>query len=136
MSFSELIRSEEELLQRLLLVSQRQVELVNEGNVTALIQHLGQRQKLWNEFELLEQQLAPHKGVPPERRVWKSPEERQLTEMALNRCKDLMERILANDQISLTTTAAQKDEVEEQLRRVQRSTTAATGYLKQSQLQR
>ena len=136
MTFSELIRSEEELLKRLLLVSQRQLELVEEGNVTILIQHLGQRQQLWNEFELLEQQLAPHKGIPPESRVWRNTNERQMTEASLNRCKDLLGKILEIDQMSLTKTAAQKDEVEGQLQRIQRGAPAATAYGRQSQLQR
>lgn len=134
MSFSELIRSEEELLERLLSASQRQLKLVDEGQVTLLIQHLGLRQHLWNEFEQLELQLAPYRGIPPEKRVWNNAEERQKTEAAVNRCKDLMEQILANDQQSLSATATQKDEVEAQLRRVRRATTVAPAYLKQSQL--
>ena len=135
MSFSELIRSEEALLNRLLLVSQRQLELVQEGNVTILEQHLGQQQKLWNEFELLEQQLAPHKGIPSEKRVWFNTDERQMTEAAVNRCKDLMKKILANVQVSMAAFAAQKDEAEEQLRRVQRAAAVAPAYLKQSRQQ-
>ena len=133
-TFPELIRSEEELLNRLLLVSQRQLEIVEEGNFTILIQHLGLRQQLWNEFELLEQQLAPYKGIPPEHRVWKSPEERQLTEAALNRCKELLEKIMENDEKSMAKTAAQQDEVAEQLGRVKRGGNAAIGYGRQSQL--
>ena len=133
-TFPELIRSEEELLKRLLLVSQRQLEIVEEGNVTILIQHLGQRQQLWNEFELLEQQLALHKGISPERRVWKSADERQRTESALNRCKELLEKIMENDEKSMTKMAEQKDEVEEQLGRIQRGGNAAIGYGRQSQL--
>ena len=136
MTFSELIRSEEELLKRLLLVSQRQLELVEEGNVTTLIQHLGQRQQLWNEFELLERQLAPHKGIPPENRVWRNANERQMTEASLNRCKDLLEKILEIDQMSLTKTAAQKDEVEGRLQRIQRGARPSIEYERQSQLQR
>ena len=131
-SFAELIRSEEEILQRLLLVSQRQLEIVEAGNITVLIQYLGMRQQLWGEFELLEQQLGPHKGIAPESRSWKSAAERQLTESALNRCKDLLEKILENDQICLTKTAAQKDEVEKQLHRVQRGGNVALAYMRQS----
>jgi hypothetical protein len=134
MSFFELIRNQERFLQQLLQVSQRQIELANEGNATMLNEHLGQREKLWNEFELLEQQLAPHKGIPPERRIWKDATERQLTEAALNRCKDLLDKIMANDQISLTKTAELKDKAEKDLRRVQLATPAASGYLKQSKL--
>ena len=133
-TFSELIRSQEALLKRLLLVSQRQLEIVEEGNVTVLIQHLGKRQQLWNEFELLEQQLAPHKEIPPEHRIWNNTEEREMTTAALDRCKGLLEQILANDEICLTKTAEQKDEVEEQLGRVQRGTPVASAYGRQSQL--
>ena len=134
LSFSELIRREEELLKRLLLVSHRQLELVQAGNGTVLIQHLGKRQQLWNEFERLEEQLAPHKGIPPERRVWKSAEERNLTEAALNRCKTLLEQIMANDKISLEKTAEQKDKAEKDLRRIQAGKPGAIAYLKQSRL--
>jgi len=136
MFFSELIRHEEELLNRLLLISQRQVEIVNLGNATVLVQHLEQRERLWQEFELLEKQLTPHKGVPPESRVWKSAEERQLTEVSLNRCKTLLEEIMANDQISFAKAAEQKEKAEKDLRRVQLATTVVPAYAKQSLIQR
>ena len=135
MNFSELIRSEEELLKRLLLVSQRQLEIVEAGNAAVLVEYLGQRQRLWHEFELLERQLATHKGIPPENRVWKSAEERQQTELSLNRCKMLLEEIMANDQISFTKAAELKENVEKDLRRVQLSKNAAPAYMKQSRLQ-
>jgi hypothetical protein len=41
---------------------------------------------------------------------------------------------MENDEISLTKTAEQKDEVEEQLRRVQRGAPVASAYGRQSQL--
>ena len=114
-------------------MSQRQLEIVEEGNFTVLIQHLGQRQQLWNEFELLEQQLAPHKGISPERREWKSTKERQMTEEGLNRCKELLDEIMANDQTSLEKTAAQKADVAEQLRRIRQGGKIAGVYGRQSQ---
>jgi len=132
MTFPELIRSEEEILKRLLIVSQRQLKLVQEGDATVLLQHLGQRQQLWNEFESLERQLEPHKGIPPERRVWKNAEERQMTEATLGRCKAFMEQILATDQESITTTAAAKNEMGAKLNQVQRAPTVVAEYLKQS----
>ena len=132
MTFSELIRSEEELLRRLLLVSQRQLEIVDLGNATVLLEHLGLRERLWQEFELLEQQLVPHRGILPEQRIWNSADERQRTEAALNRCKSLLEEIMANDQISIEKTATRRDEVADQLRRIQRSGAVGTAYQKQS----
>ena len=134
MTFSELIRGEEEILKRLLLVSERQVELAQDGNATALTEYLRQRLLLWHEFETLEQQLEPHKGIPPEQRKWKNDRERQMTAEALDRCKVLMEQILANDQVSLDTTAAKMKEVDEQRQRVERGATVAPAYMRQSQL--
>ena len=131
-TFAELIRSQEELLQRLFLVSQRQLEIVQAGDGAILLLHLGKRQQLWNEFELLGQQLAPHWEVPPEQRVWSSPGERQMTEAAFNRCKELLEAILANDETSLTQATELMDEVKEQLRRIQQGGHVAAAYGRQS----
>jgi hypothetical protein len=104
----------EEILKRLLLASEQQLELVAEGNVTELIQHLGQRQQLWHKFELWEQQLAPHMGILPERRGCKSAEERQMIKVVANRCQELLEKIQKNNQICLTKTTEQKEELEKQ----------------------
>ena len=136
MTFPELIRSEEMVLQRLLAASQRQLEIVEMGNASVLVEHLGQRGRLWHEFEQLEQQLAPHKGIPAESRVWQSIEERKMTEDTLNRCKALLEDIMTNDQISMAKAAEMKDRAEKDLRRIQLSKSGVLAYAKQSQLQR
>jgi len=136
LTFPELIRSQEELLRRLLAASQQQLEVVERGDPVILVQFLEQRSRLWFEFEQLEQQLAPYKGIPPEQRVWRTPEERQVTESALNRCKELLQAILTNQQISLTKGEALKEKVEKDLRRVQRAKNAAPAYAKQSQMLR
>ena len=136
MTFPELIRSQEEVLRRLLLVSQHQLEIVERGDPTVLLIYLEQRNQLWGEFELLDEQLAPHKVVPPAQRVWKSAEERQLTELALKRSEELLKEIMANDQISFAKAEELKNKVEKDLRRVQLGKAAALPYAKQSQIQR
>ncbi|GHT44533.1 hypothetical protein FACS189454_02230 [Planctomycetales bacterium] len=132
--FSILIHKEEELLKRLLLVSQKQMEIVREGNMTLLLEHLAQRQQLWNEFEELEEELKEHKAVPPEQRVWKTESEKQQTETSLNNCKVLLAEILVNDDISLNETATQKNEIEAQLKRVGRARNVVTAYVKHSNI--
>jgi hypothetical protein len=132
MTFHELIQQEEELLKRLLLVSQRQLEIVRREDVTGLIQHLGQRQQLWNEFEQLEEQLKPHRIIPPEHRIWESEEEHQQVEESRKRCELLLQIILANDDVSIKETAEQKDLIETQLRRVQQGANVIPAYVKQT----
>ena len=136
MTFPELIRSQEEILRRLLLVSQHQLEIVDRGDPTVLVMYLEQRGQLWGEFELLQEQLVPHKGVPLAQRVWKNAEERQLTELTLNRCQELLNEIMANDQISMAKAVELQEKVEKDLRRVQVARTAAPAYARQSQMLR
>jgi ABC-type uncharacterized transport system ATPase subunit len=133
-TFSSLIRKEEELLERLLYVSQRQLEIVRDGNMTTLLEHLGQRQQLWNEFEVLEEQLKPHKEIPSEERIWSNTGERQSTEDSWNRCKTLLEEIMTTDNVSLTETSVQKTETESQIKRVQKVRNVVPAYAKHSNL--
>ena len=135
MTFPELIQSQEEILRRLLLVSQHQLEIVEQGDPTILVMYLEQRGQLWGEFEVLQEQLAPHKGVPPEQRVWNNAEERRLTELAMKHCEELLKEILMNDQISMAAAEELKKKVEQDLRRVQVAKTAAPGYARQSLIQ-
>ena len=104
------------------------------GNASVLLQFMEQRERLGDEFDRLEKQLAPHKGIPPEKRVWHCPEERQVTESALNRCEELMKEILTNDEISMTKMEELKDKAEKDLRRVQLAKNSAPAYARQSQL--
>ena len=120
----------------MLMLSQYQLDVVDRGDPTLLVMHLEQRHRLWLEYESLEEQLAPHKDIPPERRVWKSADERLLTELTLNRCQELLEKIMANDQISLAKAEELKNKVEQDLRRVQVARTAAPAYARQSQMLR
>jgi len=134
MTFPDLIRSEEELLKRLLVVSQRQLEVAEAGEDSTLLSLLWQWEQLWNEFMLVDQQLAPYKGIPAEQRVWKSAAERQLTESALNRCEELLKTILENYQTCLTKMAERKDEAAEQVRRIQQGGSVAAAYSRQSKI--
>ena len=101
MTFAELIRAQEEFLIRLLPLSLRLIETVDVGDTVILIEYLEQRGQFWHEFELLEQQLEPHRNILWEERVWKDSKERQLTKASLNRCMALLDEIMANDQISM-----------------------------------
>jgi len=54
----------------------------------------------------------------------------------VNRCKELLLEIYANNQKSLTIGEELKEKVEKDLRRVQQAKNAAPAYMKQSQIQR
>ena len=123
-------------MRQLLWASQHQLEVVEQGDPTILVLHLERRNQLWGEFELLDKQLTPHKGIPLAQRVYKSADERELTELLLQRCQELLDEIMANDQISMAKAEELQKKVEQDLRRVQAAKSSAPAYLRQSKIQR
>jgi hypothetical protein len=115
--FAELLKKKEEMLQRLLPVSQRQLELVRRENVSDLLQHLGQKSKLLDELEALEKQLVPFKEIPVEQRTWKNETERSTAQTALEHCNELLKQIITLETQSTEEHAAQKVTVERELYR-------------------
>ncbi|MDR0870641.1 MAG: hypothetical protein LBN39_07595 [Planctomycetaceae bacterium] len=129
--FSELIRKKEELLHRLLPVSQRQLEIVRSENVDKLLQHLWRKSKLLDELAEIERQLVPFKDIPPEQRVWQNGEERETVCAAIERCNELLEQILELDTVSTEEHAAQKSSTEDELKRVRTASQVHGAYSKQ-----
>ena len=131
-TFSELIRQKEHVLSRLVPISVRQLEIVRSGDTTRLVQVLGMKQQLYYEFEEIEKKLAPHRDLAPEERRWNSEAERIETGEAIQRCAAMLQEIIRNDSTSIEETEAQKDEVEEQIRRTRQGTRLQNGYGKQA----
>ncbi len=117
---------------RLAPISERQLEIVRSGDVTLLVRLLGLKQQIMYEFEAVEKQLEPFRDTPPEQRVWNDEEERKETGESINRCAALLEEILRNDTLSTTELSAQKDEVEEQIRKTRQGAQVHNGYAKQA----
>ncbi len=131
-TFSELIRLREGILMRLVPISERQREIVESGDVSLLMELLGRKFKVFEEFERTEQQLAPFKDIPPEERIWDSEEERLRTAKSIEHSKELIAEILRNDERSTGLMAQQKDELAEQIRRMDQGNRMQVGYAKQS----
>jgi hypothetical protein len=130
--FSELIRKKEAILRRLYLISVRQLEIVRRSDITALIQHLGQKQRVIDEFEEVESQLAPYRDAAPEKRKWKNETERLETAAAVERCAIVLREIIQNDTTSTEEVAAQRHEFETQLRQLRQSSKVISAYTKNS----
>ncbi|MDR0336674.1 MAG: hypothetical protein LBI18_06245 [Planctomycetaceae bacterium] len=130
MTLSELIQCKEELLRRLLPISMQQLKIVRQNNLSVLLHHLATKQRLMNEFEAIEQQLAPFQAIPPEERKWNNETERLETNAAIERCATLLEEIIQNDSISMDELTVQKTETENQLRRVRQGSQVLSAYTK------
>lgn len=131
-TFSELIQEEESILTRLFLLSSKQLEIVRDGNITKLLDFLIRKQSVVNEFEQINALLKPFRDIPPEDRQWSSERERQRTEESLERCKEFLEQIVANDELSTGELVEQKYETGRQLRELKKSATVNASYAKQA----
>lgn len=130
--FSELIRREENVLAQLLPFSARQLEIVRGGDTSLLLQFLGRKQSLMDEFESIENELASFQDIPWKERLWTDDREQAETKRAIDRCAALMEKILENDRQSTDELAVEITELQEQIRRIRMSSQAPLVYAKQN----
>lgn len=131
-SFGELINNKEQVLTRLYSASLTQLELVRSGDVSRLLDFLLRKQQIMNEFDELEQRLAPFVNLDPTERRWASEQERVKTGEKISRCAMLLEQIIENDRQSTDEMAAQKTDIEKQLKRIQQTNQVNSNYAKQA----
>jgi hypothetical protein len=129
-TFRELIHRKEELLRRLLPISEQQLAIVRQSNLTVLLQLLAVKQRLMNEFEAIEKQLRPFQEIPPEKREWKNETERLEVGERLECCSAMLEEIIRNDSTSMEELAVQKTDTENQLKRVRQGSKIFSSYKK------
>lgn len=131
-TFSTLIRQKERILMDLLPMSIRQLELVRRDEMTLLIRHLNEKQFVLNAFEEIEKQLVPFRDIPPEEREWKNEQERKEIADAIRRCAAMLKEILDNDALSTEELGVRKDELQNQMRRVQQNVQVNVNYARQT----
>src|SRR5579863_9374033 len=81
----ELAAQRHGLLEQLRVLGKRQLELINEADMTQLIHVLSAKHHLLAELQQVEKRLDPYRGQDPELRTWRNAEVRA-------RCADLVTR--------------------------------------------
>ncbi|MDR2641463.1 MAG: hypothetical protein LBC74_01580 [Planctomycetaceae bacterium] len=129
-SFSELIKFQEGLLMRLAAVSSQQLELVFAGNMTALLQLLGQKYQLLDEYDEIRKALSLHDKVDPDTRQWNNDIERIDAKNSIDHCKQLLDEIMGNDKRSMAEIELRRDELRQEIYRFSRVSHTHLGYAK------
>lgn len=130
--FSTLIRKKEGILGELLPLSIHQLQLVRRGDITSLLNLLGQKQAVFERFEQIEKELGPFRDIEPGDRQWKNEEERVATAKAIKHCEAMLREIMEHDTQSTEELGVQKKDLEGQIRQVQYGIQVNKGYAKQS----
>ncbi len=125
---SELIRKKHQVLVQLRDIGRRQMDLVNGGDIAALLALLGAKQQLIAGLQILEQELTPYYAEDPDRRTWPTPQHRAECANQAAECNALLEEIVSLEKLGAEKMTARRNEVAEQLQQAHASTQVRSAY--------
>jgi flagellar biosynthesis/type III secretory pathway chaperone len=123
-----LIAQKHEVLTQLRAVGVRQTGLVASGEVAALLKLLAAKQHLITRLQELERELKPYYAGDPDKRVWRSPEERARCAKQASDCNALLEEIVQLEKLGADKMNERKNEVAQQLQQVHAATHVRSAY--------
>jgi hypothetical protein len=103
------------LLERVLMLGQKQLELIENQDYGELLKMLGLKQRLLGGLQNVEQGLMPFRNQDASQRIWQSPEDRASCERNLQRCEELLRIVLAQEEQSELRMATRRDDTARQL---------------------
>jgi hypothetical protein len=123
-----LIAQKHEVLVQLRAVGVRQTGLVASGEVAALLKLLAAKQHLITRLQELERELKPFYAGDPDKRVWRSPDDRARCAKQANDCNALLEEIVQLEKLGADKMNERKNEVAQQLQQVHAATHVRNAY--------
>jgi len=123
-----LIAQKHEVLVQLRAVGVRQTDLVASGEVAALLKLLAAKQHLITRLQELERELKPFYAGEPDKRVWRSLDERARCAKQASDCNALLEEIVRLEKFGAEKMNDRKNEVAEQLQQVHAATHVRNAY--------
>jgi hypothetical protein len=123
-----LIDQKHEVLVQLRAVGVRQTGLVASGEVAALLKVLAAKQHLITRLQELEQQLKPFYAGDPDKRAWRSAEDRARCAKQANQCNVMLEEIVRLEKLGAEKMNDRKNEVAQQLNQVHAAAHVRNAY--------
>ena len=125
---AQLIEQRWNLLEQLLQISQRQIEAIKGSRMTELMRILSEKQAPLNQLAELAEQLRPAAGEDPNARIWESPEQRSRCRKQQDECEKMHLELLAIEAECETSLVQSRDELQQQLSRVDSARQTISGY--------
>ncbi len=124
---ADLIAKRRRCLEQLSELGRRQSQLIALGNMADLMTLLAAKQQLIVALQALEVELAPFHDEDPDMRQWATSEARQRCAADADRCRQLIQDVMALEQAGERQLTVRRDETAEQLR-----TVAAAGRVREA----
>jgi hypothetical protein len=114
-TLAELIRSKHDCLVRLRDLGRKQLELIERGEMTALLDLLAAKQRPLDELRRIERALDPFRHQRAAERRWHSPEQRRRCSAELEECETLLGEIVRQEKRGEEALIRRRDEAARQL---------------------
>lgn len=125
---AELIAQRHTCLVQMHKLGVKQAELVNSGEIGALLRLLSVKNQLIVALQATEQQLAPFHEQDPETRVWVNPAARERCTRQAAECQPLLAEIMEMERDNEQKMTQRRDHVASQLQAAQSASTARRAY--------
>ena len=113
---ANLIHAKHACLLQLRDMARRQIELIDIGDMTALLDVLAVKQRSLSQLQRIEQAMDPFRDQDPDRREWSSPDARRRCGEELQQCETLLGEIVAQEKLGESALTRRRDAAAEQLK--------------------
>jgi hypothetical protein len=114
---ARLVQARRTCLSRLRDIGKQQIELIEQGNMTALLDVLAAKHRPLAELKRIERALDPFRGENPAERRWASPEDRAACARGIDECETLLAEIIRREKQCEQALSRQRDETAARLAR-------------------
>lgn len=107
---ADLIRAKRSCLVQVRDMGRKQFELIDDGEMTALLDLLAAKQRLINQLQRIENALAPFRQQDPHQRVWRSEPDRLRCAEDIEQCESLLHEIISQERCGEGMLTRRRDE--------------------------
>lgn len=125
---AELAGRRHDCLSQLHVLSGRQLELIEQEDMTKLLGVLAAKQRLLGELQQLERSLDPFRGQSPDERRWRTPEARRRCAELIAQSEALFAEILEREKEGEEQMQHRRDQTASRLQGVRTATQARRAY--------
>ena len=126
---ADLIRAKRECLLQVRDLGRKQMELIEKGEMTALLDLLSVKQKSIMQLQRIEKTLDPFRRQDPEQRAWSAPEARAACAEQVEQCDILLAEVIKNEKYCETALIRRREEAANQLQGAHLAGCARQAYL-------
>lgn len=126
---AELIHRKLLCLLHLYEMGKRQMEFIDTGNITALLDLLAIKQRSLSDLQRLESGLDPFRHQDPEARLWRTPEDRARCAEQARQCEGLLAAVLEQERRGERLLIARREETARQLEGAHLARNARNAYM-------